>query len=708
MDLLVTNDTATPQSAHVAHVPHRVCDGVVGAAAIQDDHLPEVLRSQVAALRKSIGKGWHVLAAVHGDSPSIADAMREVEALGIDRLIVIPMHPQFGSALGAAQLDELYACLRRMKLDLHIEVRSSWHDDAAFIDAAAHRLHAFATSHGLSPRNSVLVFQARAPQGNGDRYRSQVAATAELVRERLGWPANLAATVYGDVGTTACCLEDLTDQVDAIDPSGARSVIGCPISDLSRRACEHSVCQAAYRAVLGVRNVQLCPAANDAEEFIKALAQLVRRPRHSAYDLTHAPEPLFPNVNVSADVTREVGSLFMVGMETTGAMGRGQGPLLHYSSPADFRAVKRPHLETIDLLRHAAQCSDVRECWIWNTCTRYEFYGWFPVGATARSRQQTIDAVKAMVFPTADPSRINVLTGPAARAHMLRTASGLNSHLIGDAEVVDQLDASRRAAEHAGSAGQLSNDLVDDTIDAVRLLRQETAWRNLDNRYCATVLARLAERLADPIARGQIMVIGGSTTSCSILETLIKDFRVPRERLSLIYRGRRKGALVRRLHNATGEGQVTIVESYTDPAVLGAIARSDLVFLGIDQREPIASGTDLVECRDLCERPLTVLDFNTFGSITASPLGGGVGRGGRNSLGAMLGLDFLTAQEIDAGIDAFNGDATAKPDFAGSLASAESWIARHCGYANADAADDSDPTPTATFPVRTSLCESAS
>src|SRR5262245_3878976 len=480
------------------------------------------------------------------------------------------MHPQFSPSLAGAQLDELYACLRRLKPDLHIEVRTSWHDDSAFVDATAARLFAFANAEGLTPRNTVPVFQARLPEQDTARYRDQVAATAELVRQRLGWPQNLSAIVFGDVSTSPSVLDDLAEQVDTLDPGASRRVLVCPITDLSRRPCEHSVCESAYRAALPARVVELCPAANDHEDFIKALAQLTRRPRHSAYDLAHQPEPLFPRIDISEDVEREVGSLIMIGAEVEGALGPGQGPALRYTSPADFRAIKRPHLETIDLLRHAAQCAEIRECFIWNTCTRFELYAWLPSAQAAQ--RKIIERLAALAFPNASPQTLNVLTGPVARAHMLRTAAGLNSHLIGDAEVLDQLDACRRAAEHAGAAGPLTNDLVDDAIQAIRELREQTQWRAFDNRYCATVLSRLAERLKAPMG-GRILVIGGSTTSCSIMETLIRSFRVPRERLSLIYRGRRRGSLVKRLHNAAGEGQVTIVESYTDPLVLDAIAK---------------------------------------------------------------------------------------------------------------------------------------
>jgi hypothetical protein len=97
----------------------------------------------------------------------------------------------------------------------------------------------------------------------------------------------------------------------------------------------------------------------------------------------------------------------------------------------------------------------------------------------------------------------------------------------------------------------------------------------------------------------------------------------------------------------------------------------------------------------LCARPLTILDFNTFGSVRHS-----------GSPAAVAGLELFTAQEIDAGIDAFNADAMARRDFARALAAAETWIATHCGAPIPDAADGGDPTSD--FPLPTSLCEAAS
>ncbi len=359
----------------------------------------------------------------------------------------------------------------------------------------------------------------------------------------------------------------------------------------------------------------------------------------------------------------------MVGIQTRATLGPGDGPALRYCSQEAFRALRREHSETAALMRQA-HAAGLRECLIWKTCSRFELYGWPTASLTARQ-------LALLTFPQADPTEINILVGAAARTHMLRTAAGLNSHLVGDAEVVDQLDASRRAAQHAGTALAQTDALVDDTIAAAARLREETPWRQFEHRYCAAALSRLVP--AASLSRN-ILVIGGSTTSASILETLVDSFKVPPASIRLIYRGWRKGVLARRLHTSIGAGHVTAVEAYTDPTDLAAIADADLVFLGIDQREPIAALDDFKHL------PITIFDFNTFGSLRPpSPPRGGPEWGWQDSLSSAApdAFTYLCAKQIDHAIDSFNLETTLRPDFAQALAAAESWIARHAKTSSA-------------------------
>jgi hypothetical protein len=80
----------------------------------------------------------------------------------------------------------------------------------------------------------------------------------------------------------------------------------------------------------------------------------------------------------------------------------------------------------------------------------------------------------------------------------------------------------------------------------------------------------------------------------------------------------------------------------------------------------VVCAAQLQACRDLRARALTVLDFNTFGSVCGQ---------------AVPGLAFHPAREIDEVIAAFNTQTAARPDFPGALAATEAWILRRAASA---------------------------
>jgi hypothetical protein len=160
-------------------------------------------------------------------------------------------------------------------------------------------------------------------------------------------------------------------------------------------------------------------------------------------------------------------------------------------------------------------------------------------------------------------------------------------------------------------------------------------------------------------------VLGGSTTSCSLLEALTGRFGVSRERLGLIYRGERNGRLAKRMHSCVAREHVRSVETYQDPAVFRALSDADVLFLATDQREPVVEGARLRGVRDLPVHPMMVVDFNTLGS-TAGVRG-------------LAGVTLIDAQEIDARLEEFNRAAVSDPAFLAAAAEAGAWIDRRVG-----------------------------
>ena len=197
---------------------------------------------------------------------------------------------------------------------------------------------------------------------------------------------------------------------------------------------------------------------------------------------------------------------------------------------------------------------------------------------------------------------------------MLRTASGLNSSLPGDCEVLEQLASAHRMARHAETAGTSTDQLIEHVDSIIHDLRQSTPWGRYTCQYCFAALRDIVKTLQPTLPNVKVVVIGGSTTSLSILRTLVESFNVPSENLTIVYRGKGRQRLIKLLRQAIGHGRRHLVHKYSEPVVTEVIGDADVLFLGIDGKEPILKVQQLANLRDYTARPLTIIDFNTFGS----------------------------------------------------------------------------------------------
>jgi glutamyl-tRNA reductase len=588
----------------------------------------KAIEARAASLKRSLPGGWRTFHAVHGSRPGVRAALEQAVDQGVRRLIVIPMHPQFSDALGGRALRALYNALRGRCAGLHVEVRASYSEDSGYIEAVAREVLGCALASPCSPATPAsheLVFAPGAHANwvrDDETFRAQLARTAELVALRLGWPADRWHVADGEADG---CLEN-----------------GHAI-----------VCR------LGALPV---PEGEGDDEYTKALVGLVRRGVHQAEPARLGAEPLLRS-SWRGLVERDIDDLVMIGVSIPGALGERAGTRLRHCSHDEYRLLKRPHMEVVELLTSLRQREIFRECFVWNTCNRFELYGW--MSRDDRDRQALLRQTAAELLGSGGEPHMNILHGRSAWRHLLATAAGLNSALGGDGEVSDQLEAAVRTAHHAGSAGPRSDALAADAQEAVREVRSGTAWGRFDHRYCWVALERLCCELQPVLAAGRVLVLGGSTTSCSVLEALSTRFAVPRQRMTLVYRGQRNGRLAKRLHSAVGEGQALSVEVYDDPAVLQAVSQADVLFLATDQREPVLHGRAVAGVRDTAARPLTVVDFNTFSST--------------EGVRELPGVRLIDAEEVDRRMQAFNVEILDDSRFLRAAAEAQRWIDQRVG-----------------------------
>jgi len=147
--------------------------------------LTDITRAQAAALGARLGGDIAVSVGMRNWRPFIKDALGELAASGVRRVIGIPMAPQFSTLSVQKYIDAAETSLQGLPDDLLFEPVRSFHTHPLLIDAFAERLRAAAPAAG-----ELVVFTAHSLPARvieaGDTYADEVAATAGAVAAQTG------------------------------------------------------------------------------------------------------------------------------------------------------------------------------------------------------------------------------------------------------------------------------------------------------------------------------------------------------------------------------------------------------------------------------------------------------------------------------------------------------------------------------------------
>ena len=145
---------------------------------------------QAQLLRGYLGEKFKapvpVVAAMRYGKPSVRDGLEELKARECDRVLVIPMYPQYaGSATGSVE-DAVESAAKKTKLETRI-VRD-FHNHRAYAKAIARNVNDYWFKHGR-PDALVMSFHGvpKKSVDAGDPYREQCLESARLIATELGW-----------------------------------------------------------------------------------------------------------------------------------------------------------------------------------------------------------------------------------------------------------------------------------------------------------------------------------------------------------------------------------------------------------------------------------------------------------------------------------------------------------------------------------------
>lgn len=122
--------------------------------------------------------------------PSIVQALESFRAQSIQRLIVLPLYPQYASAVTASTFDAVTAELTKWRWLPDLRFITHYPDHPAYIQALVARIRGYWAAHG-TPDKLLFSFHGM-PQRfftSGDPYFCECHKTARLVAEAMQLPA---------------------------------------------------------------------------------------------------------------------------------------------------------------------------------------------------------------------------------------------------------------------------------------------------------------------------------------------------------------------------------------------------------------------------------------------------------------------------------------------------------------------------------------
>ncbi|MGZ5158342.1 MAG: ferrochelatase [Caldimonas sp.] len=243
---------------------------------------------QAVLLRGYLGQRGHRVVVRHAmryGAPSIASALDALKAEGADRILVLPLYPQYAASTTASVADDVAGWLKGVRNVPELRFVKHYHDDPGYIGALAKRVDDHWMMHGR-PDRLVLSFHGvpRRTLALGDPYHCECLKTARLLGERLKLRADMMVITFQSRFGKAQWLEPYTEPtLVALARQGVGRVdVMCPGFTADCLETLEEIDQEARAAFLGAggKTFGYVPCLNDQHEWIAALAGVAIRHMH--------------------------------------------------------------------------------------------------------------------------------------------------------------------------------------------------------------------------------------------------------------------------------------------------------------------------------------------------------------------------------------------------------------------------------------------
>lgn len=247
--------------------------------------LKTITRGQAEALSQRLSPNSDIIVdwAMRYANPSTESRIEALFKQGCNRILLVPLYPQYAAATTATACDDAFQALMKMRWQPAVRVAPAYHDDPAYIKALAKSIRSSLAKLDFKPEKIIATFHGM-PQkyfDKGDPYHCHCQKTSRLVRDKLGISPDVWMTTFQSRFGNDPWLQPYTDKtVERLAKEGVKKLaLVAPgfSADCLETLEELDVENREIFEEHGGEQFAYLPALNESDEGVDVIEAIVRR-----------------------------------------------------------------------------------------------------------------------------------------------------------------------------------------------------------------------------------------------------------------------------------------------------------------------------------------------------------------------------------------------------------------------------------------------
>jgi ferrochelatase len=211
--------------------------------------------------------------------PSIREKLQALKAQGCDRILLLPLYPQYSASTTATVFNAACSTLGAMRNQPALRTVKHFHDHEGYIKASAQVIQDYWFKHGRGD-HLVLSFHGvpRRTLELGDPYHCECLKTGRLIAEQIGLKPDFCTVAFQSRFGRAEWLKPYTAEVlkDLAKKKTARVDVACPgfVSDCLETLEEIGIEARGDFVKAGGGELHYIPCLNERNDWLHALTDI--------------------------------------------------------------------------------------------------------------------------------------------------------------------------------------------------------------------------------------------------------------------------------------------------------------------------------------------------------------------------------------------------------------------------------------------------